>query len=51
MPQMSPMWWTSLMIMFTLSFMMVNSMMYFMKKYNVKSKMEKKNQIQKNWKW
>nr|YP_010582873.1 ATP synthase F0 subunit 8 [Uzeldikra longiprocessa]UGN61293.1 ATP synthase F0 subunit 8 [Uzeldikra longiprocessa] len=50
MPQMSPMWWTSLMMMFILMFIMCLTMMYFSTDY--KMKIKKKMKIMKiNWKW
>nr|QSL98475.1 ATP synthase F0 subunit 8 [Mileewa alara] len=50
MPQMSPIWWTSLMIYFIIMLMLINSMIYFnLIKIKLKKKMitTKKN----NWKW
>nr|YP_009692467.1 ATPase subunit 8 [Limnogonus hypoleucus]QEH58879.1 ATPase subunit 8 [Limnogonus hypoleucus] len=48
---MSPMSWMSLMIMFIISIMVVNSMMYFNKKYTAKNKKSEKTQSMINWKW
>nr|YP_010363437.1 ATP synthase F0 subunit 8 [Atkinsoniella aurantiaca]UNZ12538.1 ATP synthase F0 subunit 8 [Atkinsoniella aurantiaca] len=50
MPQMAPMWWTFLMIMFVSTFMLMMSMLYF----NIMSKsmpMMNKKINQMNWKW
>nr|AFI23516.1 ATP synthase F0 subunit 8 [Coridius chinensis] len=52
MPQMAPLWWETLYIMFTLSFFIVLIFMYHnINKFNMKST---KNDIicsQMNWKW
>uniref|UniRef100_A0AB38ZDF3 ATP synthase complex subunit 8 n=1 Tax=Esakia lundbladi TaxID=3095926 RepID=A0AB38ZDF3_9HEMI len=51
MPQMAPLSWLTLMIMFIISIVIINSMLYFNKNYSTmsnKMKMEK-NSI--NWKW
>nr|ATC73036.1 ATP synthase F0 subunit 8 [Graphocephala sp. EMHAU-2015-Zz052315] len=50
MPQMAPMWWTFLMIMFIMSMIMMMTNMYF----NTLNKLMKKKEIntnQMNWKW
>nr|YP_010349775.1 ATP synthase F0 subunit 8 [Cassianeura cassiae]UOH96517.1 ATP synthase F0 subunit 8 [Cassianeura cassiae] len=50
MPQMSPMWWTSLMLMFILMLMIMMMMIYF----NLNIKMNKKIMISSkkiNWQW
>nr|QZZ18244.1 ATP synthase F0 subunit 8 [Dikraneura zlata] len=50
MPQMSPMWWTSLMMMFIFSFMLLMSILYF--NFNLINSY--KTEITKNkmiWKW
>nr|YP_010540349.1 ATP synthase F0 subunit 8 [Singapora shinshana]UYF20491.1 ATP synthase F0 subunit 8 [Singapora shinshana] len=50
MPQMSPMWWTTMMMMFLISFMLVMSILYF----NCMNLMNKDIQIKSkklNWKW
>nr|WEP24839.1 ATP synthase F0 subunit 8 [Metidiocerus sp.] len=50
MPQMSPMWWLTLMLVFNLLYMMVNSMMYF--NYKIKNKDSTKlSKFKLNWKW
>nr|YP_010411446.1 ATP synthase F0 subunit 8 [Meliboeus sinae]URN73092.1 ATP synthase F0 subunit 8 [Meliboeus sinae] len=52
MPQMSPMNWLSLLIMFTISFLLFLTMNYFTNNISPKikkSQLEKKNNI--NWKW
>nr|AZZ73284.1 ATP synthase F0 subunit 8 [Gigantometra gigas]AZZ73297.1 ATP synthase F0 subunit 8 [Gigantometra gigas] len=51
MPQMSPLAWMWLMIMFILSIILVNSMMYFNKKYLNKMTMMGKKENKINWKW
>nr|UFK32239.1 ATP synthase F0 subunit 8 [Aguriahana digitata] len=50
MPQMSPMWWTILMMMFITSFLMCMYMMYFnaMNYFKSNKKLLKKNMT---WKW
>nr|YP_010610827.1 ATP synthase F0 subunit 8 [Nanatka castenea]WAP91648.1 ATP synthase F0 subunit 8 [Nanatka castenea] len=50
MPQMAPMWWTLLMILFIFSMILTNSMMYF----NMLNKIitiNKMKTLQMNWKW
>nr|AYE40948.1 ATP synthase F0 subunit 8 [Idioscopus sp. 'myrica']WEP24787.1 ATP synthase F0 subunit 8 [Idioscopus sp. 'myrica'] len=50
MPQMSPMWWLTLMLMFNLLYLMMNTILYF--NYKVKNKNQilmKKSKM--NWKW
>nr|YP_011010449.1 ATP synthase F0 subunit 8 [Xenobates argentatus]WPW47077.1 ATP synthase F0 subunit 8 [Xenobates argentatus] len=51
MPQMSPLAWFKLMIMFTLMLIIVNTLLYFNKNYQ--TKLSKKNILKKNlnWKW
>nr|YP_010363554.1 ATP synthase F0 subunit 8 [Atkinsoniella wui]UNZ12655.1 ATP synthase F0 subunit 8 [Atkinsoniella wui] len=50
MPQMAPMWWTSLMLTFMLSFLLMMSLLYFNTMSN--SMMMKQNKtVQMNWKW
>nr|YP_011010696.1 ATP synthase F0 subunit 8 [Metrocoris communis]WPW47376.1 ATP synthase F0 subunit 8 [Metrocoris communis] len=51
MPQMAPMSWLSLMIMFILAIMMVNILMYFNKNYMTKSENNMKSIKKMNWKW
>nr|YP_009995405.1 ATP synthase F0 subunit 8 [Ochthebius lividipennis]QNP09821.1 ATP synthase F0 subunit 8 [Ochthebius lividipennis] len=52
MPQMAPMNWLMLFIMFTLIFILFNSMNYFSFKYNNSDKkIMTKNMIKLNWKW
>nr|YP_010582899.1 ATP synthase F0 subunit 8 [Aguriahana juglandis]UGN61319.1 ATP synthase F0 subunit 8 [Aguriahana juglandis] len=50
MPQMSPMWWTMLMMMFIMSFIICMYIMYFNsnKYFTMTKKMVKKNL---NWTW
>nr|UGK73246.1 ATP synthase F0 subunit 8 [Atkinsoniella heiyuana] len=50
MPQMAPMWWTLLMILFMMSMIMMMTSMYF----NTLNKLMEKKEIytsQMNWKW
>nr|YP_009732578.1 ATP synthase F0 subunit 8 [Idiocerus salicis]QHS71297.1 ATP synthase F0 subunit 8 [Idiocerus salicis]WEP24852.1 ATP synthase F0 subunit 8 [Idiocerus sp.] len=50
MPQMSPMWWLTLMLIFNFSFLMMNSVIYF--NYKVTNKCSVKMLKYKlNWKW
>nr|UQS80541.1 ATP synthase F0 subunit 8 [Convexana sp. 1 JW-2022a] len=50
MPQMSPMWWLSMMLMFMFCFFIINSMIYFniLKNKNLYLKYKNSNF---NWKW
>nr|YP_009995262.1 ATP synthase F0 subunit 8 [Ochthebius remotus]QNP09652.1 ATP synthase F0 subunit 8 [Ochthebius remotus] len=51
MPQMAPLNWIMLFFMFTMIFMLFNSMNYFSFKYkNIKFNTIKKN-LKTNWKW
>nr|YP_011010254.1 ATP synthase F0 subunit 8 [Esakia hungerfordi]WPW46856.1 ATP synthase F0 subunit 8 [Esakia hungerfordi] len=51
MPQMAPLSWLMLMIMFIITIMIINSMMYFNKNYtNNASKMKSHKNLM-NWKW
>nr|YP_010952895.1 ATP synthase F0 subunit 8 [Empoascanara quarta]WMQ52338.1 ATP synthase F0 subunit 8 [Empoascanara quarta] len=50
MPQMSPMWWTTLMMLFTFLFVLLMVMMYFELKKSVHFK-TKLNFQKMNWKW
>nr|QEI26521.1 ATP synthase F0 subunit 8 [Eurydema ventralis] len=52
MPQMAPLWWEVLFIMFMITFMMFNVMIYFnsSKSINNKNKINKKS-FQFNWTW
>nr|YP_010582964.1 ATP synthase F0 subunit 8 [Vatana ogromna]UGN61410.1 ATP synthase F0 subunit 8 [Vatana ogromna] len=49
MPQMSPMWWTTLMFMFIISFMMYMNIMYFNYNKNIKKNKKELNKL--NWMW
>nr|UGS80168.1 ATP synthase F0 subunit 8 [Anomopsocus sp. AnspLA] len=52
MPQMNPIWWLTLMIMFLAILLFSNSLNYFYKVY--KNEFKKNNYLQKpsiNWKW
>nr|YP_009692494.1 ATPase subunit 8 [Limnogonus intermedius]QEH58919.1 ATPase subunit 8 [Limnogonus intermedius] len=48
---MSPMSWMTLMIVFILSLIIINSMMYFNKKYSTKTSMKNMTKNTLNWKW
>nr|WIL10227.1 ATP synthase F0 subunit 8 [Stenocladius sp. 2 XYG-2023a] len=50
MPQISPLMWLNLMIMFVITFMLMNSMNYFTKLYKYKNK-KKYNKNSLKWKW
>nr|YP_009485607.1 ATP synthase F0 subunit 8 [Acanthaspis cincticrus]AVZ00743.1 ATP synthase F0 subunit 8 [Acanthaspis cincticrus] len=52
MPQMAPLWWTTLFLMFILSFIMIWTMMYFLYFSDpAEFSQEKKIETQMNWKW
>nr|YP_010133436.1 ATP synthase F0 subunit 8 [Lethocerus indicus]AJG02888.1 ATP synthase F0 subunit 8 [Lethocerus indicus] len=52
MPQMSPLWWSTLFIMFITSFMVMCTMMYFTVFYTKsKTSYQKKPHTSMNWKW
>nr|YP_010430475.1 ATP synthase F0 subunit 8 [Nigidius sinicus]USR68899.1 ATP synthase F0 subunit 8 [Nigidius sinicus] len=51
MPQMAPMSWTLLMIMFVLTLLIFNALNYFSFKYIPKSYKIKKTKLLINWKW
>nr|AZL35884.1 ATP synthase F0 subunit 8 [Okiscarta uchidae] len=51
MPQMAPLWWTTLFLMFNLTFLLLNMMMYFIFNLNNKMKIAKTMKNQMNWKW
>nr|YP_010463191.1 ATP synthase F0 subunit 8 [Bochrus foveatus]UUJ37715.1 ATP synthase F0 subunit 8 [Bochrus foveatus] len=51
MPQMSPMWWELLYILFIFSFLIINSIMHFYMNMSNKNKMMIKNCFSMNWKW
>nr|QBZ37539.1 ATP synthase F0 subunit 8 [Aesalus sp. JL-2019] len=51
MPQMAPMSWTLLMLMFITSFLIFNSLNYFNFKYFPKTPKTSKSKIKINWKW
>nr|WRQ18202.1 ATP synthase F0 subunit 8 [Japanagallia neohamata] len=50
MPQMAPMWWLSLSMMFNMTMMITISTIYFNKNTFLK-KFMKNNKNQMNWKW
>nr|YP_009727423.1 ATP synthase F0 subunit 8 [Diamesus osculans]QIA46737.1 ATP synthase F0 subunit 8 [Diamesus osculans] len=51
MPQMAPMNWLILLIIFMIIFMMFNVLNYFSFKYPVKKNFNKKLSSKLNWKW
>nr|WPW47389.1 ATP synthase F0 subunit 8 [Asclepios apicalis] len=51
MPQMAPLSWLSLMIMFIMMIISINSLMYFNKKYLAKKNIMSKSEKNMNWKW
>nr|YP_009544118.1 ATP synthase F0 subunit 8 [Cosmoscarta dorsimacula]AZJ53293.1 ATP synthase F0 subunit 8 [Cosmoscarta dorsimacula] len=51
MPQMAPMWWTMLFLMFNLTFLLLNMLMYFIINFNNKMKFNKMMKNQMIWKW
>nr|UPI55419.1 ATPase subunit 8 [Scotomedes sp.] len=52
MPQMSPMWWTSLFMMFTVCLIIVMMMTYFyIYKMNLKMSSQNMSTNNKTWKW
>nr|YP_011010332.1 ATP synthase F0 subunit 8 [Metrocoris quynhi]WPW46947.1 ATP synthase F0 subunit 8 [Metrocoris quynhi] len=51
MPQMAPLSWLSLMIMFIITIIIINTLMYFNKNYMTKMENKEKNFKEMNWKW
>nr|YP_011010423.1 ATP synthase F0 subunit 8 [Metrocoris tenuicornis]WPW47038.1 ATP synthase F0 subunit 8 [Metrocoris tenuicornis] len=51
MPQMAPMAWMTLMIMFITTIIMTNTLMYFNKKYFTKTNFNNNIKNKMNWKW
>nr|QIV24578.1 ATP synthase F0 subunit 8 [Cnemoplites australis] len=51
MPQMAPLNWLTLLILFTLVFLLFNIVNYFSFNYEIKIKKTKKKEILMNWKW
>nr|AJF94299.1 ATP synthase F0 subunit 8 [Corizus sp. 'albomarginatus'] len=51
MPQMSPLWWELLYIMFILLFMIMMIIIYYNKNYKYKNNIISKKINQLNWKW
>nr|AFI23503.1 ATP synthase F0 subunit 8 [Ammianus toi] len=52
MPQMAPMWWTTIYLMTIIMLMITMIMMFFNKKYSMEMNNIKTNQLKnKNWKW
>nr|YP_010736939.1 ATP synthase F0 subunit 8 [Chinaocerus tubulatus]WEP24826.1 ATP synthase F0 subunit 8 [Chinaocerus tubulatus] len=50
MPQMAPMWWMTMMLIFNLTYLMTTTMLYFNYKIKTKSSI-KVNKPELNWKW
>nr|ATN23481.1 ATP synthase F0 subunit 8 [Bruchus sp. EMHAU-15071302] len=51
MPQMAPLNWLTLMIFFTMIFLMFNSLNFFTFNYEVKKMTSFKKKLTYNWKW
>nr|ACJ69420.1 ATP synthase F0 subunit 8 [Diplonychus rusticus]UCU57415.1 ATP synthase F0 subunit 8 [Appasus japonicus] len=52
MPQMAPLWWTTLFFVFLISFMIMCTINYFLVSYNATEyKTSKKSKTSINWKW
>uniref|UniRef100_A0AAU7YRW0 ATP synthase F0 subunit 8 n=1 Tax=Rhopalus nigricornis TaxID=3151526 RepID=A0AAU7YRW0_9HEMI len=51
MPQMSPLWWEMLYIIFIMMFMIMIIIMYYNKNFKLKSIIYNKKINQLNWKW
>nr|AXS65252.1 ATP synthase F0 subunit 8 [Bostrichoidea sp. 5 KM-2017] len=51
MPQMAPMSWSILYLMFMIMLVMVNIMNYYIKNLKITSKSNEMKKISKNWKW
>nr|YP_011009648.1 ATP synthase F0 subunit 8 [Hygia lativentris]WPV77640.1 ATP synthase F0 subunit 8 [Hygia lativentris] len=52
MPQMSPLWWEILYIMFLLMFMIIIMIIYYNKEFNPQNNLNKKMKLcQFKWKW
>nr|ALO76210.1 ATP synthase F0 subunit 8 [Sarophorus sp. SAR01] len=51
MPQMAPLNWLMLFLMFCMTFMLFNSLNYYSFNYNIKSYSKKKMTYKINWKW
>nr|YP_009531281.1 ATP synthase F0 subunit 8 [Idiocerus laurifoliae]AXY64090.1 ATP synthase F0 subunit 8 [Idiocerus laurifoliae] len=50
MPQMSPIWWLTLMLSFNMFYLMMNTILYF--NYSIKNKMSiKMTKSKLDWKW
>nr|AML26249.1 ATP synthase F0 subunit 8 [Leiodidae sp. BMNH 1274323] len=51
MPQMAPLMWVTLFIIFSSIFLLTNMINYFIINYNIKKKINKMNFKKINWKW
>uniref|UniRef100_A0AAU7YT69 ATP synthase F0 subunit 8 n=1 Tax=Rhopalus latus TaxID=238591 RepID=A0AAU7YT69_9HEMI len=51
MPQMSPLWWEVLYIIFIMMFMVMIIIMYYNKNFKLSSSIYNKKINQSNWKW
>nr|YP_010925300.1 ATP synthase F0 subunit 8 [Sigara lateralis]WKD80503.1 ATP synthase F0 subunit 8 [Sigara lateralis] len=51
MPQMAPLWWTSLYIMFIMTMMLFYMLIYFNNKYKMMKSTKKMEKIKNNWMW
>nr|AWN56374.1 ATP synthase F0 subunit 8 [Scaptocoris castanea] len=51
MPQMAPLWWEELYLLFTISFMMMNFFIYHYKQYKMTKQQKSFLPEQLKWKW
>nr|YP_009472976.1 ATP synthase F0 subunit 8 [Notopteryx soror]AST10206.1 ATP synthase F0 subunit 8 [Notopteryx soror] len=51
MPQMAPLWWETLFILFIVKFLLMNTIMYFNKPYTPKSSSMQKSMSSNEFKW
>nr|ACJ69433.1 ATP synthase F0 subunit 8 [Sigara septemlineata] len=51
MPQMAPLWWTTLYILFIVTLMMLYSLIYFNINYKMMKSTSKINTTKNNWMW
>nr|YP_009827449.1 ATP synthase F0 subunit 8 [Paulhutchinsonia pilosicollis]QIV24526.1 ATP synthase F0 subunit 8 [Paulhutchinsonia pilosicollis] len=51
MPQMAPLYWLTLFTFFSMTFLLFNSMNYFLFTYNIKKPSTKTSKLPLKWKW
>nr|YP_011017062.1 ATP synthase F0 subunit 8 [Saldoida armata]WQB61740.1 ATP synthase F0 subunit 8 [Saldoida armata] len=51
MPQMAPLWWTTLLMFFSTCFILIMMKSYFILSYKIDKKSSHKMKTNKNWKW